>query len=120
MRLTRSFLLAATLATTAGAQMPNGPRTPGDTLKSPVIGADGSVKFQLYAPKATAVSVRSEGPAPFANQAMQKSEQGVWTLTSPPVDATTSTAFSSGQRRRVTSSSCSAGCAIRHRWIGTT
>jgi enterochelin esterase-like enzyme len=79
MRLTCSFLLSAALAATAGAQ-PNGPRTPGDTLKSPVIGADGTVKFQLFAPKATAVSLRSEGPAPFAGQAMQRNEQGVWTL----------------------------------------
>jgi len=44
------------------------------------------VTFQLYAPRATAVTIRSEGPAPFENQAMQKSANGVWTLTAtlPP------------------------------------
>ena len=67
-------------ASAARAQMP-GPRTPGDTLKSPVVGANGEVKFQLYAPKAGEVTVRSEGPAPFANQKMTKNEAGVWTLT---------------------------------------
>ena len=80
MRPIRSVLLSAVLVATAGAQ-PNGPRTPGDTLKSPVIGADGSVKFQLYAPKATAVSLRSEGPAPFAGKPLAKADSGVWTLT---------------------------------------
>jgi enterochelin esterase family protein len=83
---TRGTLVAAFafgslgIAAAAGAQQPR-PRTPGDTLKSPVIGASG-VTFQLYAPQATDVTVRSEGPAPFANQKMTKSDQGVWTLTS--------------------------------------
>ena len=73
-----------TLAMAAGAQaQPAGARTPRvqDTLRSPVIGADGRVTFQLYAPKATEVSVRSEGPAPFANQKLVKGDSGVWTLT---------------------------------------
>ena len=71
-------VLAAALAARAGPQNP--PRTPADTLKSPVIAANGRVTFQLYAPRADAVSLRTEGPAPFANQPMQRNAQGVWTL----------------------------------------
>ena len=51
-----------------------------DTLKSPVIDADG-VTFQLYAPKATEVLLRAEGPAPFANKPLVKGDSGVWKLT---------------------------------------
>src|SRR5215213_4169138 len=78
--------LATTLAAAANAQ-PRPPRTPGDTLHSPVIGENGRVTFQLYAPKATDVTLRTEGPAPFADQKLTKSEQGVWTATaSVPAD----------------------------------
>jgi enterochelin esterase-like enzyme len=71
------------------AAQPQGARTARvqDTLTSPVIGTDGQVKFQLYAPKATDVSLRTEGPAPFANQKLAKGDSGVWTLTAqPPAD----------------------------------
>jgi enterochelin esterase-like enzyme len=57
------------------------PRRIQDTLTSPVVGADGRVTFRLYAPKASAVAMRSEGPAPFADQALAKSDSGVWSLT---------------------------------------
>ena len=84
----RAALLVVTLAVTAAAQQP-GARTPRvqDTLKSPVIGADGQVKFQLYAPRASEVSLRTEGPAPFANQKLAKGDSGVWTFSAqPPAD----------------------------------
>jgi enterochelin esterase family protein len=77
------LLLAPALA---GAQMP-GPRTPNDTLKSPVVASDGRVTFQLYAPRATEVTLRSEGPAPFANAKLQKNEAGVWSATVGPMPA---------------------------------
>ena len=87
MRLVRSrrtaqamAFLAAISATTAGAQQ-RGPRNPGDTLHSPVIGERGVVTFQLYAPKASEVTLRTEGPAPFADQKLMRSEQGVWAVT---------------------------------------
>lgn len=73
-------LLALVIAAAAHAQAP-GPRSPNDTLHSPAIGANGSVTFQLFAPKATAVTLRSEGPAPFANQPLARNEAGVWTYT---------------------------------------
>ena len=69
-------------AAPASAQAPGArPRRVQDTLTSPVIGADGRITFQLYAPKATEVLVRSEGPAPFANQPLTKGDSGVWRLT---------------------------------------
>lgn len=74
-----SLLLVAALAASAGAQ--RGPRSPNDTLHSPVVGTDGNVTFQLFAPKATAVTLRSEGPAAFANQPLAKNAEGVWTYT---------------------------------------
>jgi enterochelin esterase family protein len=76
--------LALMIATTgtAAAQAPARQRRVQDTLTSPVIGNDSRVTFQLYAPKATEVLVRSEGPAPFANQPLTKGDSGVWRLTS--------------------------------------
>jgi enterochelin esterase-like enzyme len=52
-----------------------------DTLTSPAIAADGRVTFRLYAPKATEILVRSEGPAPFADKPLVKGDSGVWSLT---------------------------------------
>jgi len=75
-------LLSIAMAVTATSQAPGArPRRVQDTLTSPVIGADGRVTFQLYAPKATEVLLRSEGPAPFANQPLAKGDSGVWKLT---------------------------------------
>ena len=75
-------MLALAMTAGAGAQPPNA-RTlrVQDTLQSPVLGADGQVTFQLYAPKATQVTMRSEGPAPFAGKPLAKADSGVWTLT---------------------------------------
>ena len=73
-------LMTATTAT-AAAQAPARQRRVQDTLSSPVIGNDSRVTFQLYAPKATEVRVRSEGPAPFADQPLTKGDSGVWRLT---------------------------------------
>ena len=78
----RAALLATVVtlfASTAGAQQR--PRTPADTLKSPVIGDGGRVTFQIYAPKASEVTLRTEGPAPFADRKLVRNEQGVWTTT---------------------------------------
>ena len=75
-------MLALAMTAGAGAQPPNA-RTlrVQDTLQSPVLGADGQVTFQLYAPRATEVTMRSEGPAPFAGKPLAKADSGVWTLT---------------------------------------
>jgi len=75
-------MLVVAMGAPANAQAPGArPRRVQDTLTSPSIGADGRVTFQLYAPKATEVLLRSEGPAPFANQPLTKSDSGVWRLT---------------------------------------
>jgi len=78
----RAGMVTLAMAAAVGAQAP-GARTPRvqDTLKSPAISADGRVTFQLYAPRAAEVTLRSEGPAPFANQKLVKGDSGVWTLT---------------------------------------
>jgi enterochelin esterase-like enzyme len=74
-------MLVVTTSGTSGAQAPAArPRRVQDTLTSPVIGVDGRVTFQLYAPKATDVLLRTEGPAPFANQPLVKGDSGVWRL----------------------------------------
>jgi enterochelin esterase family protein len=74
--------LSVSATASASAQAPGArPRRVQDTLASPVISTDGRVAFQLYAPKATEVIVRSEGPAPFANQPLVKGDSGVWKLT---------------------------------------
>ncbi len=75
-------ICAVAVGATAHAQATGGrARRVQDTLASPVIGPDAKVTFQLYAPKATEVRLRSEGPAPFANAAMVKNDAGVWRLT---------------------------------------
>lgn len=75
-------LLTVAVAASASAQAPaQRPRRVQDTLTSPVIGGDGQVTFRLYAPKATEVRVRSEGPAPFADQPLARGDSGVWSLT---------------------------------------
>ena len=75
-------VLTAAMAATAPAQPPAArPRRVQDTLTSPVVGTDGQVTFRLYAPKAAEVVVRTEGPAPFANQPLAKGDSGVWSLT---------------------------------------
>ena len=75
-------VLSIGAAFTAHAQPPGArPRRVQDTLTSPVVGADGRITFQLYAPKASEVLLRSEGPAPFANQPLVKGDSGVWKLT---------------------------------------
>jgi enterochelin esterase-like enzyme len=75
-------MVIVTAAATVSAQAPAArPRRVQDTLTSPVIGTDGRITFQLYAPRAGDVLLRSEGPAPFANQALTKGDSGVWRLT---------------------------------------
>ncbi|HEX7980073.1 MAG TPA: alpha/beta hydrolase-fold protein [Gemmatimonadaceae bacterium] len=85
-RLLHTTVFAAMLIVAAvppsNAQAPGArPRRVQDTLTSPSIGTGGQVTFQLYAPKATEVILRSEGPAPFANQPLTKGDSGVWRLT---------------------------------------
>jgi enterochelin esterase family protein len=75
-------LLTVSLSAIGQSQAPAArPRRVQDTLTSPSVHADGRVTFRIFAPKATEVFVRTEGPAPFANQPLVKGDSGVWALT---------------------------------------
>ncbi|HEU4996491.1 MAG TPA: alpha/beta hydrolase-fold protein [Gemmatimonadaceae bacterium] len=79
--LTAALLLSPVLSVAAQFGPPRIP----DTLKSPVIAADSRVTFQLFAPKAGSVVLRTEGPAPFANLPLTKGAEGVWSITTNPL-----------------------------------
>src|SRR5687768_1482813 len=85
-----SVMIAAPAA--VEAQNPAAPQaaahrqvTPNDTLTSPRVLPDGRVLFRLYAPKATDVFLRAEGPGSYGGQRMTRNEQGVWSYTSAPL-----------------------------------
>src|ERR1700741_2432010 len=84
-----SLVVAVTLMTFAldPADAQFGPPRIQDTLSSPIVAADGRVTFQLFAPKANAVVVRPEGPAPFSNLALQRATTGVWSATTAALPA---------------------------------
>src|SRR4051812_17238066 len=65
----------APVAAAASVQNGRGP------VKSPEIGADGRVTFRLRAPNAKDVVVALPGNQQLA---MQKDDQGVWSVTSQP------------------------------------
>ncbi|HXY11561.1 MAG TPA: alpha/beta hydrolase-fold protein [Terriglobales bacterium] len=52
-------------------------------LVSPEVHADGSVTFRFHAPNAVAVKLDREGAEPVA---MHKDDQGVWSVTTAPLD----------------------------------
>jgi enterochelin esterase-like enzyme len=59
--------------------------TPNDTLISPEVLSGGQVAFRIYAPKASDVTLRGdwmEAPGPVA---LEKSPDGVWSLTAGPL-----------------------------------
>ncbi len=73
--LTFSFL------NVAFAQMPQRNPTPNDTLKSIQILPDGKVKFSIYAPKASEVTVQGDYAPKFGADKLTKTEIGVWSFT---------------------------------------
>jgi len=70
------FVLA-TFAAAGGAQSPPPP------LVSPEVHPDDSVTFRFRAPNAQKVTLDREGAQP---EAMQKDDQGVWTVTTGPLE----------------------------------
>ena len=55
-------------------------------VKSPVVNADGSVTFSIYAPKAQSVSVNGDFEEIRNRQLdMTKQDNGVWTVTTGPL-----------------------------------
>src|SRR5262245_50145082 len=77
--------LATVASPRAAAQFPKREPTPNDTLVSPEVRPDRRVTFRLYAPKASAVTVRGdwmEAPGPVQ---LEKDAQGVWSATVGPL-----------------------------------
>jgi enterochelin esterase-like enzyme len=88
MRPASSILLSAALlavnAATGQAQepAPGRPRAPMAPVRSPEVDKDGRVTFRIRAPNAKEVLLARDG-AP--RSAMQKDEQGVWSVTTEPL-----------------------------------
>lgn len=75
------LLLSLALAGLAMAQQTKTAPPPA-ALLSPEVNADGSVTFRFRAPNAVDVKLDREGTEPVA---MQKDEQGVWSVTTAPL-----------------------------------
>jgi enterochelin esterase-like enzyme len=69
----------------ASGQMPRREPTPNDTLLSPEILPDRQVVFRIYAPKASAVSVRGDWMGSSDPLKLIKDEKGVWSVTASPL-----------------------------------
>jgi enterochelin esterase-like enzyme len=84
MRLPSAFLLVSSFlvfASIAVAQ-PAKPAPPAAPLVSPEVHSDGTVTFRFRASNAKEVMLAREGAEP---QAMQKDDQGVWSITTAPL-----------------------------------
>ena len=79
--LLASFLLVLS-ATTVWAQAQPAPPAPPPVIISPEVHADNSVTFRFRAPNAHEVVLTLDGAQPAS---MQKDDQGVWSLTSAPL-----------------------------------
>src|SRR5205823_6477832 len=69
----------------AMAQMPQRTPTPNDTLSSPKVMADKRVAIQIYAPKATEVTVGGDFSSTNKPVSLVKNEQGVWSAVVGPL-----------------------------------
>ena len=81
--VTLAFLMIASVAVPAVAQVPAPAPTPAPMLVSPDVHADRRVTFRLRAPNAKEVFVEREGALKVA---MPKDEQGLWTVTTDPLE----------------------------------
>ena len=94
----RAAVLGLVLTLSLAAQpgpggMPPAPRGPQDTLVSPEVRADRTVTFRLYAPEAKEVTLTGDWMATPAARTggtvkMTKGADGIWTFTTPPLEAT--------------------------------
>jgi len=61
--------------------------TPNDTLKSITIMNDGKITFRIYAPYADEAALGGPDiPAPHGNKKMEKQENGVWEVSTGPIE----------------------------------
>ncbi len=67
------------------AQMPQRTPTPNDTLKSPKVMDDKRVAIQIYAPKASEVTVGGDFNPTNKPISLTKNDQGVWSTTTGPL-----------------------------------
>jgi enterochelin esterase-like enzyme len=74
---------AASLAQSQPAQQPSRPPQRPPRIVSPEVHADHSVTFRFRAPNAKEVMLNLEGSKP---QPMEKDDQGIWTLTTAPLE----------------------------------
>ena len=88
--LTNARTLALALCTTlisigTMAQMPQRTPTPNDTLNSPKVLADKRVIIQIYAPKASEVTVGGDFLSSQKPLSLTKNDQGVWSVLIGPL-----------------------------------
>jgi hypothetical protein len=72
-----SFVLASLGERVENAQAPPRQPTPNDTLVSPEIATDRRVTFRIYAPKASAVTLRGDWMEGAGTTALTKDDVGV-------------------------------------------
>src|SRR6185436_9562039 len=82
-RRSRSIVILAVAVTAVVAGAAQSPTQPPPPPRSPEIGADRRVTFRLRAPNAKEVLVAREGAARLA---MQRDADGVWTVTTDPLE----------------------------------
>lgn len=75
------------------AMAQRGPVSVQDALVSPQVNADRTVTFRIYAPKASEVAITGDWMATLESRTggqakMAKGADGVWSFTSPPLEAT--------------------------------
>ncbi len=78
-------LCASLLTQMAIAQAPQRTPTPNDTLKSPKVLNDKRVVIQIYAPKATEVTVGGDFTSGGKLLSLTKNDQGVWSVVIGPL-----------------------------------
>jgi enterochelin esterase-like enzyme len=87
MKLFRAYLVSLAFVCAAVAQQAKPAATPPPqmppSLITPEVHSDNSVTFRFRAPNAQDVKLAREGTQPVA---MQKDDQGVWSVTTPPLD----------------------------------
>ncbi len=82
-----ALAVAASLTVPAAAQLPRRQPTPNDTLRTPIVEADGRVTFRIYAPRASEVAIVGDWITQGRGQggALTKNAQGVWSITVGPL-----------------------------------
>ncbi len=83
LRLLLSCLLLVSLASAQQAKPAQAPQPPAAPVVSPEVHADGSVTFRFRDPNAKEVMVAREGTQ--QPEAMQKNDNGVWSVTTAPL-----------------------------------